>query len=69
MIVVAAFESPAVVAGLEDVAVMRQAVEQCRCHLGIAEHAGPFAERQIGRDDDGRALIEPTDKMEQELAT
>ena len=64
MIVVAAFESPAVVAGLEDVAVMRQAVEQRRRHLGIAEHAGPFAERQIGRDDDGRALIEPADKLE-----
>ena len=50
MIVVAAFEAPAIVAGLDDVAVMGQPVEKCRGHLGVAEHAGPFAEREIGGD-------------------
>jgi hypothetical protein len=34
----------------------------------LAEHAGPFAKRQIGRDDDGRALVEPADEVEQQLA-
>ena len=68
MIVVAAFESPAIIAGLDDVTVMGQPVEQRSGHLGIAKHAGPFAECEIGGDDDGSALVEPADKMEQKLA-
>lgn len=68
MIVVAAFESPAVVAGLDDVAVMGQPVEQRGGHLGVAEHTGPFAEGEIGGDGDGSALVEPADEMEQKLA-
>ena len=46
MIVVAAFEAPAVVAGLDDVAVVSKAVEQRGCHLGVAEHAEPLVGRQ-----------------------
>src|SRR5438552_19106501 len=68
MIVVAAFEAPAVIAGLDDVAVVGQAVEQRGRHLGVAEHTGPFAEGEIGGDEDGRALVEPADEMEQKLA-
>ena len=67
MIVVAAFESPAVIAGLDDVTVMGQPVEQRSRHLGVAEHTGPFSEREIGGDDDGGALVEPADEMEQKL--
>ena len=37
-------------------------------HLGIAEHAGPFGEVEVGRHDDGRALVEPADQVEQQLA-
>ena len=48
MIIIAAFESPAVVAGLDDVTVMGQAIEQRGGHFGIAEHAGPFTEGEIG---------------------
>src|SRR5215468_12541116 len=47
---------------------MSQAVEQRGRHLGIAEHARPFAECQIGGDDDGGALVEPADEVEQELS-
>ena len=68
MIIVAAFEAPAVIPGLDDVAMVGQAVEQRGGHLGVAKHAGPFAERKVGGDDDGRALIEPADQMEQQLA-
>ena len=68
MIVVAAFESPAVVASLDNVAVVGQTVEQRSGHLGVAEHAGPFAEGEIGGDDDGRSLVEPADEVEQQLA-
>ena len=52
MIVVSAFETPAVIAGFDDVAVVGQAIEQRGGHLCIAEHAGPFAEGEIRGDDD-----------------
>jgi hypothetical protein len=35
----------------------------------IAEDARPFAEGEIGGDDDRGALVEPADQMEEELAT
>jgi hypothetical protein len=41
------FEAPAVVAGLDDVAVVGEPVEHGGGHLGIAEHARPLAERQL----------------------
>jgi Bacterial extracellular solute-binding protein, family 7 len=69
VIVVAAFEPPAIVAGLDDVAVVGQAVEQRGRHLGVAEHGRPFAECEIGGYDDGGALIEPADEVEEKLAT
>jgi len=48
---------------------MGQPVEQRGRHFGIAEHARPFAEGEIGGDDDGGALVEPADEVEQELTT
>ena len=47
---------------------MGKAVEQRRRHLGVAEHAGPFAEAQVGRDDDAGALVELAQQMEQQGA-
>src|SRR3954447_5252192 len=44
----AVLEAPALVAGLDDLAVMGQPVEQRGHHLGVAEDARPFGERQIG---------------------
>jgi hypothetical protein len=67
--ITAAFEAPTVVAGLDDIAMVGQAVEQRGGHLGIAEHAGPFAESEVGGDNDRGAFVEPTNKVEQELAT
>jgi hypothetical protein len=46
-------------------AVVRQTVEQCRCHLGITKHIGPFTEAQVGGDDDTGLLIELAEQMEQ----
>ena len=54
--------APAVVTGLNVVAVMGEAIEERGRHLGIAEHAGPFGEVEVGRHDDGRALVEPADQ-------
>ena len=64
----AVLKAPALVSGLNDFAVMGQPVEQRGCHLGVAEHAGPFAEGQVGGDDDGSALVEPADQMEEQLS-
>jgi hypothetical protein len=43
-------------------------VEQRGGHLGIAEHAGPFAEAEVGGDDDAGALVELAQQMEQQRA-
>jgi hypothetical protein len=52
LIVAAALEAPAIIAGLDDVAVVSQAIEQRSCHLCITEHTGPFTEGEVGGDDD-----------------
>ena len=62
------FEAPAFVSGLDDVAVMREAIEQGRCHFGIAEDARPFSEGEIGGDDNRGSLVEPADEMEEQLS-
>jgi len=67
-IIAAALEAPAVVSGFDDVAVVSEAIEQRGRHLGVGEDARPFAEGEIGGDDDRGALVEPADEVEQELA-
>jgi hypothetical protein len=46
-----------------DVGVVGQAVEQRGRHLGVAEHARPFAERQVGRHDHRGLLREAADQV------
>ena len=46
-----------------------ETIEQCGCHLRIAEHAWPFAEGEIGRHDHRGPLVEAADQMEQQLPT
>lgn len=65
----AAFEAPAVIAGLDDIALVGNAVEQAGGHLGIAEHGKPLAEGEVARDDDGGAFVKLADQVEQQLAT
>ena len=45
---------------------MGQAVEQSRGHLGITEDGRPFAEAEVGSDDDAGALIELAQQMEEQ---
>jgi hypothetical protein len=45
-------EAPALVAGLDNVTVMGQPVQQRGCHLGVAKHARPLAEGEIRGDED-----------------
>src|ERR1700679_3867207 len=62
----AVFEAEAVVSGFENVTAMGEAVEQRSRHLRVAEHAGPFAETEISRDDDAGALVEFAEQMEEQ---
>jgi hypothetical protein len=57
----AVLEAPAVVAGLDDVAVVRQPIEHSGCHLGVAEHLWPIGEGEIGGDQQRRVLVELAD--------
>ena len=61
-------EPEAVISGFQDVAVMCEAIEQGRGHLGIAEHARPLAEAEVGGDDDAGLLVEFAEQMEQQRA-
>ena len=63
----AVLEAPAIVAGFDDLAVVREAIEQCGGHFGIAEDGRPFTEGEIGGYDDRGAFIEPANEMEEKL--
>ena len=45
---------------------MGEPVEQCGGHLGIAEHCGPFAEAEVGGDDDASAFVKLAQQMEEQ---
>ena len=62
------FEAEAVVSGLQNVAAVGEAVEECGRHLGIAEDRCPFAEAQVRVDDDARAFVELAQQMEEQCA-
>ena len=43
----AVLEAVGLISSLDDAAVMRESIDQCRCELRIAEYAAPFREDQI----------------------
>ena len=45
------FESITVIAGLDDVAVMRPSIQQSGGHLGVTKNRWPFGKAQIGGND------------------
>ena len=47
---------------------MREAIQQRRGHLGVAEHAGPFGEAQVGGDDHAGVLVQLGQQVEQQGA-
>jgi len=63
----AVLEAPRLVACFHDLAVVGQPVEECGGHFGVAEDRGPFAEGEVGGDDDRGAFVELADQMEEEL--
>lgn len=62
------FEPPAVVACLDDVAMVGDAIEERGGHLGVVGNARPFAEGEIGRDDHRGLFVELADQVEEHLA-
>ena len=48
---------------------MGEPVEQCGRHLGVSEDARPFAEAEVGGDDDRGPLVELAEQVEQQGAT
>ena len=48
---------------------MGEAVEQGGGHLGIAEDRGPFAEAEVGCDDDACALVKLAQQVEEQRPT
>ena len=48
---------------------MRDAVQKRGCHLCVSEDGDPFAELQIGRDDDTGLLVKLADQMEEQRAS
>ena len=61
-------EAEAVIAGFKDVTSVGQAIEQRGSHFGVAEDGGPFAEAEIGCDDDAGALVELAQQVEEQGA-
>ena len=59
-------EAEAVVAGLQNVAVVGEPIEQRGRHLGVAEDRGPLAEAEVGGDDDAGAFVEPAEQVEEQ---
>ena len=64
----AVLEAPAIVASLDDVAVVGQPIEHGGCHFGVAEHLRPIGEGEIGGDQQRRVFVEFADQVEQQLA-
>ena len=48
---------------------MGETVEQGGGHLGVAEHGCPFAEAEVGGDDDAGAFVEFAQEVEEQRPT
>lgn len=56
------------VAGLQDVAVVREATERGRGHHGVHEVGGPLGEVQVGGRDNAGVLVQLAEHLEQQRA-
>jgi hypothetical protein len=61
------FEAARLVAGLDDVEIMREPVEQSSCHHCVAEEAWSFPEWEVYGHDDVPTHVELGDQIEQQL--
>ncbi len=61
-------EAEAVISGFKDMAVVGKPIEEGCGHFGIAEHASPLTEAEVGGDDDAGLLVKLGEQMEQHRA-
>lgn len=62
----ALLEAVAVIAGLDDVAAVREPIEERGGHLRIPEHAAPLPEGEVGGHDERDAFVELADQVEEQ---
>ena len=60
-------EAPALIAGLNNFAVMRQPIQQRSGHLLVTKHRRPFPKGQIRSNHNGHPLVELRDQVKQQL--
>ena len=60
-------EAPALIAGLNNFAVMRQPIQQRSGHLLVTKHRRPFPKGQIRGNQNGHPLVELRDQVKQQL--
>src|SRR6202030_3424851 len=65
---IAVLEAPTVIAGLNDVAMMRQTIEHGGGHPSVTEYLRPIGKSQIGGDQQRRVFVQLADQVEQQLA-
>jgi hypothetical protein len=58
----------AVVSGFQDVAAVRQSVEEGCGHFGVAEDAGPFGAAEVGGNGDAGSFVELAEQVDQQGA-
>jgi hypothetical protein len=61
-------EAPAAAPGFGDIAVVREAIEERRRHLGVAEDPRPLGEGKVGRHDDRRCARRGGSLCERQVA-
>src|SRR4051794_6597333 len=62
-------EAPALGAGVDDVGLVGDAVDDGLGETGVGEDLGPFAEGQVGGDDQAAAFVAFGDDLEDELGS
>ena len=60
-------EAPGLGAGVDDVRTVREPVDDAFREPRVGEHLGPFAERQVGGDDQAGAFVSVGEDLEDEL--
>ncbi len=63
------FEAERTVSGFQDIAVVGDAIQQGRGHLGIAKNRHPFGKGQIRGHDQRGLLVKLADQVEQQRPT
>ena len=62
-------EAPTLVAGLHQMAMVCEPIQQCRGHFHITKHLPPLGKPQIGGDQHAGTLVQLGQQVKQQRAT